>query len=305
MDTDKIKAFMAVLDKGSMNAAAEALFITQPTLSYRIRSLEEEVGSPLFRRKQGSQGSELTPTGLAFLPVAEKFMEACRDMEDLAGEAARPAVALGVIDSLNETFMPGVYADLLGSPGAFYDVDSKTYWYHEIYSMVENRRLDLGVVSRRVYSKGVAITPLFSEQMYLVHRSDDETSSAATRPRELDASRGLLPKWSAAYVSWHQDWFSMHGRPAVNVDKVSLMRRLIEERSRWAFAPAAVARYLTEGGNIVMRRIDKMPPDYTVYLIRSGYETARVGEAVDDLAGRIAARARSMAKETPGVTVCV
>ena len=48
-----IETFWAVVQHGTMTAAAEALYITQPTLSMRIRALEERVGTPLFVRGKG------------------------------------------------------------------------------------------------------------------------------------------------------------------------------------------------------------------------------------------------------------
>ena len=50
MTNQDIETFFAVLDHGTMTAAAEALFITQPSLSARLRALEDEVGPPLFHR---------------------------------------------------------------------------------------------------------------------------------------------------------------------------------------------------------------------------------------------------------------
>ncbi len=50
-----IETFWAVVQHGTMTAAAEALYITQPTLSMRIRALEERVGTPLFVRGKGQR----------------------------------------------------------------------------------------------------------------------------------------------------------------------------------------------------------------------------------------------------------
>ena len=46
----EIETFLTVLRCGSMTAAAQALYITQPTLSARLQTLEDEVGTPLFVR---------------------------------------------------------------------------------------------------------------------------------------------------------------------------------------------------------------------------------------------------------------
>ena len=53
--------FIAVADAGSLSRAASALLITQPTLTFNMRKLEESVGSPLFERS--SRGVRLTRYG--------------------------------------------------------------------------------------------------------------------------------------------------------------------------------------------------------------------------------------------------
>ena len=60
-----IETFWAVVQHGTMTAAAEALYITQPTLSMRIRALEERVGTPLFLRGKGQRRIQLTEAGPA------------------------------------------------------------------------------------------------------------------------------------------------------------------------------------------------------------------------------------------------
>ncbi len=53
--------FLAVADAGSLSGAATALLITQPTLTFNMRKLEENVGAPLFERS--SRGVRLTQYG--------------------------------------------------------------------------------------------------------------------------------------------------------------------------------------------------------------------------------------------------
>lgn len=67
-----IETFWAVVHHGTMTAAAESLFITQPTLSMRIRALEERVGTPLFVRGKGQRRITLTEAGQKFLTLAQR-----------------------------------------------------------------------------------------------------------------------------------------------------------------------------------------------------------------------------------------
>ena len=68
MDFKQIEAFINVMQYGSFSKAADATFLTQPTISTHIKSLEDELGVTLIRRK--GRGSEPTKEGLEFYKYA-------------------------------------------------------------------------------------------------------------------------------------------------------------------------------------------------------------------------------------------
>ncbi|MHC1717775.1 MAG: LysR family transcriptional regulator [Acidaminococcaceae bacterium] len=63
MDTTLLKNFVEIAREGSMTAAAEALHISQPTLSVQMKNLENEIGKKLFKK----QGRNITLTDEGFL----------------------------------------------------------------------------------------------------------------------------------------------------------------------------------------------------------------------------------------------
>ncbi|WP_106477211.1 LysR family transcriptional regulator [Phytohalomonas tamaricis] len=72
MDTQSLRAFLAVVDSGSFSQAAEALFLTQPAVSKRIAVLENQIGSRLFDRI--GRGIGLTEAGRMLLPRARQIL---------------------------------------------------------------------------------------------------------------------------------------------------------------------------------------------------------------------------------------
>ncbi len=77
MDTQALAAFLEVADTASFSKAAERLFLSQPAVSKRIATLEDQLGRQLFDRV-GRQIS-LTDAGRALLPYARR---ALHDIED-------------------------------------------------------------------------------------------------------------------------------------------------------------------------------------------------------------------------------
>ena len=68
-----LEAFVETAKMGSVTQAAEALFITQPTVSGQLRELEEELATVLFHRLP--RGVELSEAGKRFLPRAIEILE--------------------------------------------------------------------------------------------------------------------------------------------------------------------------------------------------------------------------------------
>ena len=80
MTLQQMKYVVEIADRGSMNEAARALFISQPSLSGAIRELENEIGITLFTRS--NRGIQITAGGMEFLGYARQTLEQYRLMEE-------------------------------------------------------------------------------------------------------------------------------------------------------------------------------------------------------------------------------
>ena len=80
MTLQQLRQIIAVADSGSINEAAKRLFITQPSLSATIKSVEKETGIDIFARS--NRGIVATPEGEEFLGYARQVSEQYQLMED-------------------------------------------------------------------------------------------------------------------------------------------------------------------------------------------------------------------------------
>lgn len=82
MDILSLQAFIAVARCKSFSRAAEELFITQPAVSKRVASLEEQLGTRLFNRI--NRQISLTEAGKQLLPKAQELVNQAADMQRFA-----------------------------------------------------------------------------------------------------------------------------------------------------------------------------------------------------------------------------
>jgi DNA-binding transcriptional LysR family regulator len=88
-DWDLYRAFLAVLDTGSLSGAARALGLTQPTVGRQIEALEASLGAVLFTRSPG--GLRATEAALALQPHAQAMASAAEALlRTASGEADQP-----------------------------------------------------------------------------------------------------------------------------------------------------------------------------------------------------------------------
>lgn len=86
MELRELRYFLAVAREKNITKAADALYISQPSLSKQMQNLEKEIGSPLFVR--GSRSVTLTETGMLLKKRAEELLELYEKTE---AELAAPA----------------------------------------------------------------------------------------------------------------------------------------------------------------------------------------------------------------------
>ena len=100
MNTKNLDTFITLTKYNSINAAADALFISSPALQQQINRLESEIGFKLFER--GAAGIRLTPAGETFLDGViklrsdtESLLARCRETDSL-NKSLRVGAILGL-----------------------------------------------------------------------------------------------------------------------------------------------------------------------------------------------------------------
>lgn len=110
LDSDLLRAFLAVADTGSMTAGAERIGRTQSALSMQIRRLEDVVGTPLFDRLP--RGVALTDRGSQLEPYARRVARLLDEaIVALRQKPLDGPLRIGIPEEYGETVLPRVLSD--------------------------------------------------------------------------------------------------------------------------------------------------------------------------------------------------
>ncbi|MGB0938045.1 MAG: LysR family transcriptional regulator [Colwellia sp.] len=164
MNLQQIKYFLAVVDTGTFLAAAKQVYVTQPTLSAGIKSLEDSLGVILFHR--GSRNAVLTSKGEQFLHTARN---AYNQLINIKSELTEPAkkIDIGVLSTVHmdhvaqivEQFR-NIYPHILIK----FSVANST----ELSAMLKAHQLDLTITNNHSLHDEENFTGLIKEELCLV-----------------------------------------------------------------------------------------------------------------------------------------
>ncbi|MCW9002363.1 MAG: LysR family transcriptional regulator [Rhodospirillales bacterium] len=258
MDTTLARTFLAVYETGNFNRAAERLNVTQSTVSVRIKTLEAQLGRPLFSR--GRSGAIPTGAGRHFHPHATTLI---RVWQQARQEVALPrsmqsVLAVGSQLTLWERLLlPWIpwMRENLPETGVRADVGLSE-------SLMANLRdgiLDIGVMYTPQSRPGMIIETLLSERLVLV--STDPETRTAGEPGYV------FVDWGPEFRTAHSNAFPDLDFPALAVGYGPLGLRYVLNHGGAGYFPHHVVQPYIQTHRL--HRIKRTPtfsrPAYLVY----------------------------------------
>jgi LysR family hydrogen peroxide-inducible transcriptional activator len=181
-----LQYLVAVADHGHFGRAAEACYVSQPTLSTQLKKLERELGVDLVERS--TRGAVLTAAGQEIVRSARAILVEVDDILAIARRSADPEAAtlrLGLFPTLAPYLLPHVVPtiherfpnlELLLS-------EEKT---DVVLDRLRDGGLDAGVLALPIRDDGLVVEPLFDEDFVLVVPADHPLAAAPGEPVGID-----------------------------------------------------------------------------------------------------------------------
>ncbi|WP_170169182.1 selenium metabolism-associated LysR family transcriptional regulator [Mesobacillus subterraneus] len=168
MNLKKLEAFIMVVEKNSFSEAAAALKSSQPSVSLKIKSLEDELGFELLDR--GAAGIRTTPAGMLVYTAAKEVANRWRTLEDELGEFE--GTLTGTL-TIGASTIPGTYllpqwVKHFRSLFPKVDVKIEIGDSKKILDRLQNHQIDAGIIGMKVDSKLIRSKTIASDTLVLV-----------------------------------------------------------------------------------------------------------------------------------------
>lgn len=244
MNLAEVETFLMIVKTKNITKTAENLFLSQPTVSHRLKSLEEELQIKLVTRKKGYKSIELTEKGEEFIPIAERWISLWREMQMLQHGQERLFLTIGSTDTLSTTILGDFYKEMLQVDQPM-DLRIKTHQSYEIYDLLEKHDIDVGFVYHHLHYKNIVAKPILREKMYIIHNSPAFHGRNKVHTDELNPEQEIFFSWEADYQIWHDQWIGKISRPRIQVDTFGLLLQFLQQPEKWMIAPASIVKKIT------------------------------------------------------------
>ncbi len=258
MTRTELESFLAVVQAGSLSAAAKNLYITQPALSRRIQSLEQELGYPLLQRSPGVRKITMTPQGEQFVSLATQWMGIWNEAQEIPARLSRKSYTIATNDSIEVCLLPPVL-QLLTQQNPEVDVRMLSLHSAEAYLYMERGQADIAFISDARYSKNIDTVNLSGEKFVLLSDRNLDLPEEVS-PSELEENREIYMNWTPGFDRWHRYWFRMP-RPHFQVDSTAFLQYMLSQGMSWAVVPQSVADYVMQQVPLHCSRLVQPPPD--------------------------------------------
>ncbi|SPK76000.1 DNA-binding transcriptional dual regulator (plasmid) [Cupriavidus taiwanensis] len=241
-----IRYFLAVAEHGNFTRAAEALHVSQPTLSLQIRQLEESLRAQLLDRS--GRTVRLTDAGAAYRAYAQRALQdleagkrALHDVQDLSRGELRLAIT--------PTFTPYLVGPLVAAFNEQYPEISLGILempQERIEAMLADDALDIGIAFDEISHPDIESQPLLVETLAMVVGPLHPLASkhSALSLKQFERERFILLNEQFATRLYINRYCRQHGvvpHIAMESNSVSAVIEIVRRTNMATLLPSAVA----------------------------------------------------------------
>jgi len=278
MTVTQLTAFLAVIRGGSVTAAADELFVTQPSVSSAVAALDRELECELFER--AGRGIRLTAAGVAFAPFAADVIGLIelgrRAAQEAAGVAAR-RLQIAAVTTAAESFVPPLmraFAQAHPEIELTLNVGNR----EQVLDRVRTHAVDVAIAGKPPLDPRLVTEPLTDNEIACITAPEDPAAAAGRiESIELSGRPWLLREPGSGTRALNEEFLAERGLAPHTLTLGS--NGAIKQAARAGLGVSLLSRAAVEvelaSGRLGEIRLKDGPATRAWFLLRSGVGPAR------------------------------
>ena len=267
MTQPEIEAFLSICRNKSISKAAEELYISQSSLSLRLKTLEEALGTPLLLRGKGKREVILTAAGQTFYELALQYQDIAYKMETLGQSTMVEKLRISAINSVGNYLLPPVFDRFLEKYPrvqlTIQDMEAE-----RVSLSIALGKTDIAFTTAKVETDEIVATRFLADPMTVICSADAAYPDTVTL-KQLSPEEEVYVMWCAEQEYWHESIFGADAPSYLRLELMGQIPAFVSRPGKWAIVPQSVADSLAGTPGIRRCRPDFSIPDRTVYILRN------------------------------------
>ncbi|CAM4027918.1 LysR family transcriptional regulator [Bordetella tumbae] len=252
----QIEALAAIAKLGSFQAAARHMNVTQPTISLRVRELEEALGTRLFEKD--GRTAKLNAEGTVALHYTDEVLKLLDELETRlrTGDPLQGTLRVGSSETIAIAVLPKIIT-LLGERYPRLKVELTVSNSFVLLDGLAANQLDLAILADPGHLANMQIEPLaLAPVAWVGHRSIAMPSQFAD-PQSLSESTILCMPQPSPLNEMMANWWEQAGGSALRVNtcnSLAMLARLVASGVGVGVLPTCILRNEIQRGSVVSYR---------------------------------------------------
>ncbi len=229
MEFKQLESFVSVVNHQSFTKVAQHLYISQPTISSHIQSLEEELNSQLIVRT--TKSIDITPRGWELYECASNILSLRDNLIKNWSSEAKKVIQLGVSTIPSAYIIPEILPEF-GKlfPDIYFNVHQNDS--QGIIDAMNNGQYDVGMIGMPCDSKSLTSLPFYQDKMVLITPVNEYFLKLKENPRitaELLRQQPIIMRENGSGTLKRADYIleSLHIQP----EELNIVARINDQES--------------------------------------------------------------------------
>ncbi len=282
MTFDDLNTFITLAQSKSFSRTADLLYTSQPTISFRIKNMEAQIGRPLIKRT--TKHIELTPAGQDFLNYAVQIKQLYQEgLQAVGVNGFNYKVGIGAPESFWKNILfPALESYFLSHKEISFKIFADHSWV--LNHMFIEGDLDVGISFIPVRHPNVIFEPLMKNPYVLVAHKNLAIPGHRLTPGNLSQFPLIYCYWGETFDEWFKATYCVRSH-FIEVEKTWLFLRLLRNKMGVGFLPLRIAQHYLRKGEFVLLDFDHADtlPLEENYIIYNRRQIHRIQPIVDEI----------------------